>query len=865
MMSLQKKHRAFLLLGVLAFLALASILIARSLEEKTVWPETILLPSLDLQEAGTIDMKNVDLRARLVGKDVNNIEIHKFTKGEGVSGFDVPSDVHVLAQCSDDDRVGTTEAAIGINPNRTQRFWIYIYSGNEEANKAAGKTGRELFDGKFWISQKELSITPNLVSLHDPTGSLRNAMIYIMADDAQFFGCFDTDHDRIKDLDEDANKNGRRTPDETDVLDADTDDDGIIDGDEVERRTNPLLPDTDGDGVQDGTEIGLTQGHADTNASIFIPDADPTTTTNPLVPDSDGDGLSDGAEDSNKNGKRDAGETDPLDADTDDDGLSDGYERNTSHTDPLNRDTDNDGIQDGTELSVVVCTSAPVAEVAPALQNQEGAVLLASTQGTATLRVQPASGTHVVGEDFPVDFRLDTGNQFVGGVEIKVSYSTNLEFVSFDAAGSVYDVSVIDPAPLNNAFEFVRLRFDQGFNQNDGQLLHFVFHALSAGTATITINQATSQVIASDDSQNILGSVVNGAFTIVPPNAAPVITIPAGPHIATVGQPFSVAISADDTDGPALTLIMLNGPAGATFAALFFGSLLLIGSLGGVKWSRRQMIFLAGIVVLIILLLSIDSPALRKFRGQVAGSTLTKTFTWTPQTSDVGTKQVTFEASDSLATVQGTLDITVNAAPPVNQAPSVDAGVDQTITLPASASHDGTVTDDGLPQGSTVTKTWSMISGPGTVTFGDPTQEDTTASFSLDGTYVLRLEANDSLLSTQDEMTVTVVAASAPPALIINTPQNGADIAGTTVDVSYTPSGNLSGVDHVHFGLDNPGAPNRDLNLDGNYQFTGVAAGAHILYGYLARADHSQVGATVTISFSTHIPPANQAPNVNAG
>ena len=54
---------------------------------------------------------------------------------------------------------------------------------------------------------------------------------------------------------------------------------------------------------------------------------------------------------------------------------------------------------------------------------------------------------------------------------------------------------------------------------------------------------------------------------------------------------------------------------------------------------------------------------------------------------------------------------------PVNQPPSVNAGTDQTITLPAAANLDGTVTDDGLP--GPFTTTWSKFSGPGTVTFGE--------------------------------------------------------------------------------------------------------------------------------------------------
>lgn len=90
-----------------------------------------------------------------------------------------------------------------------------------------------------------------------------------------------------------------------------------------------------------------------------------------------------------------------------------------------------------------------------------------------------------------------------------------------------------------------------------------------------------------------------------------------------------------------------------------------------------------------------------------------------------------------------------------NLPPSVDAGVDATITLPDDVFLDGTVSDDGLP-GGTLTITWSKVSGPGTVTFADSTVEDTTAGFSESGVYVLRLEASDGELSSQDGVTITV-------------------------------------------------------------------------------------------------------------
>ena len=73
-------------------------------------------------------------------------------------------------------------------------------------------------------------------------------------------------------------------------------------------------------------------------------------------------------------------------------------------------------------------------------------------------------------------------------------------------------------------------------------------------------------------------------------------------------------------------------------------------------------------------------------------------------------------------------------SPPPNTQPTVDAGPNPTITLPAQASLDGTVTDDGqpIPPGTT-TIAWSKVSGPGTVTFGTPNAADTTASFSARG------------------------------------------------------------------------------------------------------------------------------------
>ena len=102
--------------------------------------------------------------------------------------------------------------------------------------------------------------------------------------------------------------------------DADFDDDGLLDGDEDINHngiqdpgeTSPCSVDSDSDGIQDGTELGLVIDDIwpDTDISVFIADADPSTITDPLDTDTDNDGIADGAEDKNFNGALDPGETD---------------------------------------------------------------------------------------------------------------------------------------------------------------------------------------------------------------------------------------------------------------------------------------------------------------------------------------------------------------------------------------------------------------------------------------------------------------------------------------------------------------------------------------------------------------------------
>jgi RHS repeat-associated protein len=106
---------------------------------------------------------------------------------------------------------------------------------------------------------------------------------------------------------------------------------------------------------------------------------------------------------------------------------------------------------------------------------------------------------------------------------------------------------------------------------------------------------------------------------------------------------------------------------------------------------------------------------------------------------------------------------------------SISISASSFVTMPNPLQLNATVTDSA---GLATTDTWTEISGPGTVTFADPTQPVTTATFSQAGTYVLQLFANDSVNSGWEQITVTVNAPS-----VATTAQGwiGAPLYGSTL------------------------------------------------------------------------------------
>jgi RHS repeat-associated protein len=87
---------------------------------------------------------------------------------------------------------------------------------------------------------------------------------------------------------------------------------------------------------------------------------------------------------------------------------------------------------------------------------------------------------------------------------------------------------------------------------------------------------------------------------------------------------------------------------------------------------------------------------------------------------------------------------------------NISISAENTVVLPSTLEVTGTAMDNSLSQGDSITTTWGQVGGSGTVTFADPHQLSTTASFSQPGSYVLQFSASDVNGGTSAQITVNV-------------------------------------------------------------------------------------------------------------
>ena len=104
--------------------------------------------------------------------------------------------------------------------------------------------------------------------------------------------------------------------------------------------------------------------------------------------------------------------------------------------------------------------------------------------------------------------------------------------------------------------------------------------------------------------------------------------------------------------------------------------------------------------------------------------------------------------------------ITPVTPPPINKPPIANAGPDQSLVIPATATTINSVLNGSAstdPEGTTLTYGWRKISGPTAGTIAMPATSITSVNGLVAGTYVFELEVTDNLSATAtDVVTVTV-------------------------------------------------------------------------------------------------------------
>ncbi len=215
-------------------------------------------------------------------------------------------------------------------------------------------------------------------------------------------------------------------------------------------------------------------------------------------------------------------------------------------------------------------------------------------------------------------------------------------------------------------------------------------------TPNTTYSYSVSAIDASSNNNQSTQSPQVSATTQPLPNNAPILTT-IGARSVSEANILTFVVGATDADGDTLTYSASNLPTGATFNA-----------------------------------------------G-------TRIFSFTPTYTQSGIYNVTFTVSDGKGGTDSELvPVTVIDT---NRTPIANAGVNQSVTLPAGATLSASASSD--PDGTALTYTWSKVSGP-TATITSPTSVSTPVTFTTSGTYTFQVTVSDGLLTATDQVTIGV-------------------------------------------------------------------------------------------------------------
>ena len=381
-----------------------------------------------------------------------------------------------------------------------------------------------------------------------------------------------------------------------------------------------------------------------------------------------------------------------------------------------------------------------------------------------------ANGTYTVvpslsGYNFsPISASVTISSADVGGKNFTAS-----QVVSPTVTLTVVDADASEPGSNTGRFTVTRtgstatgLTVFYGVNGTASPGADFV--AL-AGSTTIPSGASSVDITVTpiDDTEAECAETVIVTLT---PNAA-----------YTVGNSNSGTVTLTDNDLSTVTIVAMDGTAGeagggtgafrVTRNGCLTTALTVNYNVGGSATSGSDFQALSG---------SITIPT------DVTSATITITAIDDTETEGNETVMVTLTSDAAYAIgTPGSAIITITDDD-MNQPPQVSASLDQTVSVLGLASLSGTVPDDGKPGGG-LTYAWSKVSGPGTIVTSDPSAKDTTACFSVPGTYVLQLTANDGAAEAIDDVTITVTAAD--PAKVLNAVNAGGSAYTDAAGIVY--------------------------------------------------------------------------------
>lgn len=190
-----------------------------------------------------------------------------------------------------------------------------------------------------------------------------------------------------------------------------------------------------------------------------------------------------------------------------------------------------------------------------------------SAQSADSIYLTPATGTYTVGNTFTVTIR-ENSSTAVNAAQADLGYSSNLEFVSIDGAGSAFG---IDASSTGGGGSVSISRGNIAAVSGDQLISKVTFKVIGAGAASITM-LPSSEVLSSTTNQNVATTRNGGSYTAAgaaTPSPTPTPTPAATPTSPTptptpTTKPSASSATASAPKSQAATTIASQGSATAT-------------------------------------------------------------------------------------------------------------------------------------------------------------------------------------------------------------------------------------------------------------------------------------------------------------